>query len=417
MHNDRVIIVGGGVIGVACAYYLAKAGARPVLLEAKRLAAGASAGNAGLISPGHPPIPQPGVLREGLRMLCSPTSPLRIAPRKLFDPSFLRWMRAFRAACSQQAFLEAMKATAALSWETLKRFDELFSQESFRCDARQGGYLEASVTEAGLQTLLDDAELLRRFGFDARPVSVEEALRLEPALREDIAGAVWLREGRSCEPLSFTRQLAEAAAQRGAEIRHDAPVAGFEVHRRRLTAVALASGERIPARQAVLAAGVWATPLAKTLGLRLPLQPARGYHVDLEGPAEQALPRRAVLLAEAKTVATPMHNRLRLAGTLEFCTLGDPEQQQRFDLLLKRAVRYLKGHPPREVHRWSGYRPVLPDGLPVIGPAPQVHGALLAVGHAMLGLTFAPATGALIAQLAAGEEPAVDLAPFRADRF
>jgi len=228
-------------------------------------------------------------------------------------------------------------------------------------------------------------------------------------------GAVWLREGRTCEPLSFTQQLAEAAARRGAEIRQRSPVAGFETHRGRLTAVALASGERIPTRQAALAAGVWAPQLLRSLGLRLPLQPARGYHVDLvQG---KALPKRAVLLAEAKVAATPMRDRLRLAGTLEFCRLGDREQARRCDVLPQRAREYLKALPTTEAHRWSGFRPVLPDGLPILDWAPGVEGLLLAVGHAMLGLTFAPATGALVAQLIAGDEPAVDLRPFRADRF
>lgn len=414
MAEQRVIIVGGGVVGAACAYYLAKAGAPTMLLDKGAIASGASFGNAGLISPGHPPIPRPGVIRQGLRMMFSRQSPLYIKPT--LRPSFLAWMWRFRRACGHTAFIEAMKATASLSWETIKLFDELMTAESLRCDYRRGGFIEVCTSEKGLDDAREEGELLKRFGFDPRPMGESELLQREPALREEVVGGVWHPQGRSCDPLAFTAQLAKHAGRRGCVIREQVAVAEIAVERGRVAGVVTETGERIPASRVVLAAGVWSGPLARCIGLKAPIEPARGYHVDVEDETTP-LPKRALLLFEAKIAATPMNSRLRLAGTLEFSGMNSKEQRVRQDILPARALEYLRDIPAREASRWSGLRPCPPDGLPLIGPAPRARGAFIAAGHAMLGLTFAPITGKMIAQMIAGQTPSVDPTPFRPDRF
>jgi len=414
MAEKRIVIVGGGVVGVACAYYLAKAGAAVLVLERDKIAAGASFGNAGLISPGHPPIPRPGAMRHGLRLMFSRSGPLYVKPT--LRPSFWRWMWRFNAACSPGAFANAMKATSALSWETGRLYDALLDREPLRCDYRRGGYLEVCRSERGLDEAREGAELLKRFGFDPRELDEDELLDREPTVREGVMGGFWHPQGRSCDPLVFTEQLAKRAVAQGVVIRERAAVTAVNVERGRATGVTTEHGETIPAAAVVLAGGVWTPSIAKSIGLRAPIEPARGYHVDVQGGGAP-LPRRPLLLMEAKIAVTPMNGRLRLAGTLEFSGMRSKEQTARQDILPVNTREYLRDIPMGECSRWAGLRPCTPDGLPMIGRAPRARGAFIAAGHGMLGLTFAPVTGKLIAQMMMGEEPAIDMAPFNPDRF
>lgn len=412
-----VVVVGGGVIGISCAYYLARGGAHVTVLERAALGAGASSGNAGTIAPGHGPINRPGRVSQAIRSLANPLSPLYIRPR--WDPALVRWLAAFSRRCGAGYRDYALAALAPLSHQTPRLFDELVRDERLDCDYRPSGYYEVFLTQAGWRDARREAEAQRRYGF--RPEVLEgAALReREPALRPEVLGGVFSPEAATVDPQRFLLELADRARLRGVAVRTGVEVTAVAVERSRVTGVRAADGHTLPADAVVVTTGAYTGPLVTRLGYRLPLQPAKGYHCDRD-PLPGRTPQLGVacMLGETSVFCTPMSGFVRFAGTLEFSGLNHEIRRGRLDQLTRSATRYLMGMgdaPARS--EWCGLRPCLPDGLPVIGPAPRHAGLFVATGHAMLGLTLGPVTGKLMAEAVLEGRPSPSLHAFRLDRF
>lgn len=412
-----VCVVGAGVIGVCCAYFLARRGAAVTVLERAEIGAGASSGNAGTISPGYGPLTKPGRVSEAIRSLARPLSPLYIAPR--WDPSLARWLLEFSRHCTAAHLEHCLSAAAPLHQATRPLFDELVREERLECDYRPGGYYEVFVTEAGLRAGRSEAEAQRRFGF--RPEFLDgPALRERvPALHPRVRGGVFFPQGATLNPERFLVELAERARRLGAAVRSGVEVVELLVERSQVTGVRTRDGTVVRADAVVLTTGPYSATLATRLGYRLPLQPAKGYHLDRD-PSPGATPEvnAACIMGETSVICTPMDGFLRFAGTLEFSGLNHEIRRARLEQLTRAAARYLVGigeAPARS--EWCGLRPCLPDGLPVIGAAPRHPGLYLATGHAMLGLTLGPITGRLIAEWVLDGAPSLDLAAFRLERF
>jgi len=416
---QHVVVVGGGVVGVCSAYFLARRGVRVTLVEREAIAGreAASFGNAGLISVGHPPLPGPGLILRSLKWMFDRRSPLLIVPRA--DASLLRWLWGFARACSQRQLDLSMAVIADLSRQTIELFDLFERDEGVLFEYRRSGYMDVFRTQEGYAHCQQEAEYLRRFGFNDYPIDGAEARRREPALLPGVAGALWHPDSGFANPGSFVTGAAEAARRHGATIREHAPVAGFVERSGRVAGVRLASGETIEADAVVLAAGSWSTALGKLLGVRTPMQPAKGYHVELEY-APGAGPRMSVAcsLGEAFVATNPMGGGLRLAGTLEMSGLNFELRRERLEMLPKQAARYIAGLEGARVRsEWCGLRPCTADGLPVIGWAPRRPGVFVATGHAMMGFWTGPVTGKVVAEAMLGEKPSVALGPMRVERL
>ncbi|HKP19767.1 MAG TPA: FAD-dependent oxidoreductase [Gaiellaceae bacterium] len=379
-----VVIVGGGAIGVCCAFELARRGASVTLLERENeLAAGCSYGNAGLIAPSHSaPISNPAAVRNGLRWMWRRDSPFYLRPRPAVVPWLFRFTRAARH------WEEGMEAIRGLSIASLELHAQLGTELGTGFD--RAGLLDVYTTPAGLEGGVAEAA---RSGWRHTVLDGQETLEREPTLAGAVAGAVhWPDEGR-VEPKRFVETVGQAAAEAGAEIR---------------TGVEVRSLDELDAETVVVAAGTWSRQL-----VRLPLEGGKGYHVDFE--RSDGDPRIPTWLQETWTLATPFADRLRISGTLELSGLDLSISQSRVDAIRRGGERWFRGLAGRPViETWAGLRPCLPDGLPAIG---RLGRAIVATGHAMKGVALAPITGRLVAQLAAGEEPERDLAPFDPERF
>jgi len=402
-------VVGGGAVGVACAYELARRGATVTLLEREAaVGLGCSAGNAGLIGADLAlPLATPAALREGLGSLFDDGAPFHLRPR----PAVLPWLLRFALACSPGRHRRAAAALAPLGVDSYRRH-LAYAAAGLDVGLQQRGALLTWETEAGFEAGVRElrAEDVRSAVYGRR-----EAAALEPALAPGIAGAIVAEEVAHADSGRWTRGIAGAAEAAGAELRLGEPVARLLVEGSRVTGVETEKGP-LYATTTVVAAGVWSDRLLRGAGLRVPLEPGKGYHVDL-APADHEL-RMPVYMQEAHVVATPLAGRLRLAGTLELSGFDGAIDQRRTDGILAGAGRNLGGIEKREVlELWSGLRPCTSDGMPVIGRPEAVDGLLVATGHAMIGLTLAPVTGALIAELASGVTPSFNLAAFRPDRF
>jgi D-amino-acid dehydrogenase len=402
--SPDVLIVGGGAIGAASAYELARRGARVTVLERSADASGCSYGNAGLICPSHADaLANLGAVRDGLSWIARRDSPFRLRLR----PGLLPWLARFGAAALPRRSARATEVLRSLARASLERHAAL---------ARGG--LPTGFAHRGTLSVFESAQGLER-ARDGTPagrlLDAAEARALEPALAPGIAGALHYPGDAHCDPGALVRALLDAAGEHGAEVRTGVELLRLRRSNGRIAALDTTAGA-VAAGTVVLAAGTWSRALAREAGVYVPLEPAKGYHVEVAtGALAGGMP---IYMEEARVIATPLDGRLRLAGTLELAGLDMGVDPVRVDSLTRAAGRTLALPPgARTVHVWRGLRPCTPDGLPVIGRAPGVDNLVLATGHAMLGITLAPVTGELVADLVTGAPPRHALGPLRPDRF
>ncbi|MGE5273552.1 MAG: NAD(P)/FAD-dependent oxidoreductase [Verrucomicrobiota bacterium] len=382
--TSDVAIVGGGAIGACCALELARRGADVTLYErGPALASGCSAGNAGLICPSHSnPIANPASLRNGLRWMWKRDSPFYLRPR----PAVLPWLARFALASRHSE--QGATAIRELSTAGLELHAALRAEVDTTFE--RSGTLNVYETQEGLEA---ETRAAARSGLPFEIFDADGTRALEPALVGPVAGSVrYPREGR-VDPRRFVEAVGRAAAEAGAEIR---------------TGAEIRSLDELDAGTVVVAAGAWSKRLVP-----LPLEGGKGYHVDFGRSNDD--PRMPVWVQETWTIATPLPDRLRLAGTLELAGLDLSVSARRVATIREGGERWFRSLRGRRVlETWAGLRPCLPDGLPAIG---RLGGIVVATGHAMKGILLAPITGRLVAQLVAGETTDHDLAPFRPDRF
>ncbi|MEX2466502.1 MAG: FAD-dependent oxidoreductase [Gemmatimonadota bacterium] len=417
LSSPGVVVVGGGVIGVCCAYYLSKSGARVTLLERTTLSGEASSGNAGNISAGHPPLNRPGRVGEALRWMFDPASPLYIPPR--WDPDLWRWLATFARHCTHRHVRQAMAVMAPIGHRTLELFEEMIEEEGLDCEYRRDGYHDVCVTEAGLAAARGEAELIRPHGYHPELLDPDELRRREPALGDAVAGGVFYPEAATVDPLRFVQGLGDVCRARGVRVREGAEAVAIAVAADRVRGVRLADGSVEPADAVVLTTGPFSLRLAGGSGVRLAVQPGKGYHRDVPVGLDGAPPLRgACVLHESSVFCTPLRGRVRFAGTMEFSGMNRVLRPARL-AQLTRAARHvfpdLGDAPP--LSEWSGLRPMSADGLPLIGELPGPGGAWIATGHGMLGLTLGPVTGEMIADALIGSTPSRHLLALTPARF
>jgi D-amino-acid dehydrogenase len=409
--NPDVLVVGGGAIGAASALELARRGASVTLFErGSRLAAGCSAGNAGLICPSHAhPLASPASLRSGVRWILRRDSPLHVRPRLAILP----WLVRFAAASTPARADVGMRLIRSLSLASLE-LHAGFAAAGIDTGFTRRGVLYVYETEAGFATGRHDAELHGDAGLRSEQLDPTRARAVEPALVGPFAGAVMYPDEAHCDPERFVGAIGDAATEAGAKIRLGVEVLGIRRDGSRAMVVDTTIGQ-VRAGTVVVAAGAWTPGVVRELGIFVPVEGGKGYHVDLE--AEDGDPEMPVFLQEARVIATPLPGRLRIAGTLELSGLNLRVDRVRLEAILRASRHVLRLDRRRVVGVWRGLRPCAPDGLPIIGCPRDHDGVVLATGHAMMGLTLAPITGQLVAETVAGETPSHDMSALRPDRF
>lgn len=396
MSEHRVVIAGGGVIGVCCAYFLSKAGADVTLVDRDEIGKAASFGNAGTVAAGHPPLNKPSRIHQSLKLLLDPKSPLYIPVR--WDPGLTKWLWTFRKFSTAEHLRVSMGALAPLGHVTLDLFDQLVETEGLDCTYRRGGYYEICRTESGLEGGKRDAAMMQDHGYTPRVLSGGELQEIEPALLDGVVGGIHFPDAATCDPYRFVVEMAARAVGYGAQILTGRGVVEIESTGGGVKGVRLSDGDVIEADSVVLATGAYSQELTRKFGLQLPVQGGKGYHRDLPASAAPAMNIHCVL-AETSVFCTPLDDFTRLAGTLEFSGLNHDLHRGRLDQLTSAAREYLSGVGDAEPRsEWCGLRPCTPDGMPYVGPVPGQDGLFVATGHAMLGLTLGPVTGQIISE-------------------
>ncbi len=412
--RPEILIIGGGVIGVCSAYFLVQKGAQVTLIEKDEIASGCSYGNGGLIVPSHAvPLASPGALGNGLRWLFDSESPFYIKPR--MDLELIRWLTRFVIASREAQMMKSLPVLRDLLFASRALYEELAKNAGFDFGFEGKGSLLVCLSNETLEKERRETHLFEHFKIPVSIVNREEALELEPALSPKIAGGVYYpRDGR-LDPHRFVVGLAEKAIELGVQIHTKTEAMGFESANGRITKVHTTRGEFHP-NQIILAGGSWSPDVARSLNLRIPIQPAKGYSVTLENPA--VTPQLPLLFSEARVVINPLGNSLRIAGTLELAGMDFSFNSRRVRAMQKSSAEYLPGlEESKVIEIWRGLRPCTPDGLPIISRVKRFQNLIVAAGHAMLGMSLGPVTGRLISQLALDEKTEMNIAPFAVSRF
>lgn len=410
---EHVLVVGGGVVGAMCARSLVERGRRVTIVDRAAFGAACSHGNCGYVCPSHVlPLCQPGAIASTLRAMLRPNSPFAIRPRPSLH--WARWFWTFARRCNREDMLATANALHPLLQSSLALYREMVAA-GIQCEWQERGLLTVYHDPAGFEAYRPTAALIEaRFGLRATPYAGDDVLELEPALKPGLGGA-WHYEG-DCH---LRPDVLMASLRRDLEARGVRFVEGDTVE-------ALERGEDgrawavrtdrgvLDADAFVVAAGAMTTLLGDTLGFHVPIEPGKGYSITTTRP--ERAPRHPMIFEDSHVAITPMDSGYRIGSTMEFVGYSETIHPKRLKLLTDAARKYLVDPMGEVKETWYGWRPMSSDGRPVIDRAPALSNVWVAAGHSMTGLSMAPATGRLVAEMIVGERPHIDPAPYAIDR-
>lgn len=398
-----VAIVGAGMVGLSTAWFLQTHGVRVTVFDEATAGSGASWGNAGWVAPSlSTPLTDPAMLVHGLRGLLRPNSPLFIPPR--VDPGLWRFLLRFARHSTPARWRAGLRSLLGVNALALPAFDALAAGGVDGPIAEADPLVYAYADPSGAAAMVAEAQRLTELGqrVDVEPLALDQARRLAPILSDRVRSTLSLHGQRFLDPPRYTAALADSVVRRGGVLRERWPVRevaaegnGVRVHGRRYS-------ERFDA--VVIANGVALPALARRHGVRTAVRAARGYSFSV---AVDELPSGPVYFPACSVVATPIGERLRLAGTMEFRAHRAPLDPRRITAIVESVRPLLRGvHLDRRTEAWVGSRPSTSDGLPLAGRT-RTPGVFVAGGHAMEGMTLGPVTGRLLAEaIVTGVTPA-----------
>jgi D-amino-acid dehydrogenase len=411
----RIVVIGGGVIGLCAAYYATQRGHEVTIIDrGSEDHEGCSYGNAGMVVPSHfVPLAAPGMVALGLKWMWNPESPFYIKPR--LDAELLKWGYQFWKAANLKHVERAAPLLRDLNFQSRAAFEEL--AKVFDFGLTQRGLLMLCKTEHALHEEAAMAEKARSLGVPAEVLNRDGAAKVDPDVQMDIAGAICFSKDCHLAPGRFMAGLKAQLTQAGAKFCWGAEAQGFERSGTRIKSMRTSKGE-LKADEFILACGSWSSALGKQLGISVPMQAGKGYSLTLPNPRE--LPRLCAIFTEARVAITPMGSSLRFGGTMEIAGLNETINRPRVDGIIKSIPNYYPNFKPSdfaEVKPWSGLRPCSPDGLPYVGRAKHLGNLCVATGHAMMGLSLGPITGKLCAEIISDERPHIDISLLDPNRF
>lgn len=411
--SKTIAIIGAGIVGVSTAIWLQRDGHKVILIDGKGIGEGASYGNGGVLaSCSIVPVTAPGLLRKAPAMLLDPGQPLFL--KWSYLPKLAPWLIKYLGHANAADTKRIAAAMAPLVGDSLGEHQALSAGTGAEGWVKPDDYLFLYRDRAHFEGDAFGWSIRKAHGFRWEELEGSAFKSFDPAFGPEQGFAVRLGDhGRISDPGAYVKALgAHVMASGGRFIEANAEAIIEEGGK---VSGVRAGGETIACDAVVLAAGVWSGPLAGQLGLKVPLESERGYHLELWEPS--IMPRSPVMIASGKFVATPMDGRLRLAGIVEFGGLDAPPSKAPLGLLEKNIRAAIPGISWKHKTEWMGHRPAPADSIPVIGESPVMRGAFMGFGHHHVGLTGGPKTGRMIAQMISGRTPNFDMSPYAPSRF
>jgi D-amino-acid dehydrogenase len=413
--TDRVVIVGGGHIGIACAHYLQQDGHDVTVIDQGAIGGACSHANCGFIVPSHVlPLTTPDAPAQGMRSVFQPQAAFRVKPQ--LRGSLVRWMWEFGRRCTHTKMLEASETLHSLLEASASHYRTLLRIPELACEWQENGMLFVFRSNKALDEFTKtDTLLTSEYGLSAQLIRGEDLQDFEPALLGDLAGAYFYEDDSHLRPDKLNAAWKTLLEKRGVGFIEQCRVEAIEKLDGEVSGLQTSRGD-ISADHYVFAAGAWSSELAAGLDCEIPVEPGKGYSVTMTIP--ETMPTHPMLMPEKHIGVTPFDDGLRIASMMEFAGFDSTIPPFRIQQLQDSATPFLK-HPTGPVieDTWYGWRPMTWDSLPIIGRTARLSNALLATGHNMLGLSLAPVTGNAIADLIAERPTEIPLDAVSPARF
>ncbi len=411
----QIVVIGGGIVGLSSAYYLQKDGHQVTIIDKSDLSGGASYVNAGYLTPSHIiPLASPGMMAKGIKWMFNSSSPFYMKPR--LDPDFFRWAWYFHKSSTKahvEKAIPLIKDLNLLSKELYTDWHQSGEMGDFQLEKK--GLLMLYKTRKEGEHEKEIAQRAASLGLEVKELTASALSKLQPNLSTEIQGAVHYECDAHTSPHEIMRKLKHYLQKKGVVFKTGEEVTDFN-YESGIVKQVYTQIDSYAADEVVLASGSWSQGLAKKLGLRLAIQPGKGYRIDVPRETPVTLP---AILMEAKVAVTPMKGFTRFAGTMELSGINHKIRKERVRAIARAAETYyndLHISKAEKADAQCGLRPVSPDGLPYIGRTSKFNNLAIATGHAMMGWSLGPATGKLVAELIAEKKPSMELNGFDPDR-
>ena len=410
------LIIGGGIVGLFSAYFLQKEGIEVTIIDRTDLKDNCSTGNAGMIVPSHIiPLAAPGMISKGIGWMFSSKSPFYIHPR--LDYKLAQWCMLFFKAANEKQVKRSIPFLKNLSLLSKALYQEFKMEHPESAIALvEKGLMMAYQTDAVEKEEVEFAHLARKYGLEAEILTPEDIKKVEPNLELKARGAVLFPGDAHLDPGALYGFLKKYLEEKGVKFQFNTQVLGFEKAGQKVNAVLTDQG-KIEADKVLLCGGSWSGELAKMLGFSLPMMGGKGYSFIQKNKPEIS---QATILTEMKVAVSPYGNQVRFGGTMEIAGTDQSINLNRVKGIFESINRYypdFEAKFPDENQIWKGLRPCSPDGLPYIGLAPGYSNVLVGSGHSMMGISLAPATGKILAEIHQQKNTAIEIQGFEVGRF
>ena len=420
---EDITIIGSGIIGLYSAYYLNQQGYEVTIIERSSGDDGCSFGNAGMIVPSHfIPLAVPGMIEKGIRWMFNSESPFYVKPRLNWD--LFSWGMKFYQAANKKQVDKAMPALRDISLLGKSLYQEFDKTEKFDFAFKEKGLMMLCKNEHTFEEEIAVANMANDLGIEARVLTINELHQLEPEVKPEVAGAIFYPGDAHLYPNILVKQLKQLLEQKGVKFLYNTEVTGFETDNNQIKKIKIQSntqpGQSININQLIIATGSWSPILAKQLNMSIPVQAGKGYSVTYQQNTGKRLNIPSILL-EARVAITPMSdNLIRFGGTMEIGGINDNINMNRVRGIIKAVPEYFPDYQidvPAKEKVWYGLRPCSPDGLPYIGRTKKYTNLIIASGHAMMGLSLAPATGKLVQEIIDNQPTSIDIGLYKPERY
>lgn len=415
-QKGKVVIIGGGIMGLASAYYLLKSGWKVTVLDKGDMTNNCSYGNAGMIVPSHfIPLAAPGMISKGIKWMFNSRSPFYVKPS--LDFSLISWGLKFMKSATASHVEHSAPYLRDYHLFSRQLYQDLAQDPGFDFGLETKGILMLYKTEKAGEEEIHVGRDAQKLGLDVDILDKEQVQALEPHANLDVIGAVHYRCDAHLYPNALIPQLIRYVEKNGGEIKTNSGVTGFEIQNGEVKAVKTLAGD-VKGDLVVMTGGTWLPELAKLAGLTIPVMPGKGYSFMEPNDAYKII--HPSLLIEARVAVTPMNGQVRFGGTMEIAPVNDKVNMNRVEGIVNSIPEYysdLKTALPKVKDIWYGFRPCSPDGLPYLGYSQKLKNLIVAGGHGMMGVSLGPATGKIVAELADRSNTSVDISIYDPQRY
>ncbi len=412
--SKKVVIIGGGIMGVCSAYFLNKEGHEVTIIDKSNFSSGASYVNAGYITPSHIiSLAAPGIITKGLKWMFNPASPFYVKPR--LDKDFLQWAWAFKRSATKKKVAQSIPVIKDINILSRELYIAMKSSGDLDFHYEHKGLLMAYKHDKAGEQEWEVGKKAIELGLKVENLTAKEVEALEPRANLNIKGAVYFHSDAHMTPGGFMKNMLSYLRENGVAILAEEEVKDIIISNNSIKKV-VTTKQEISADEFVMAAGSWSPIISKKLGIKMLLQPGKGYRINVAQKTNITIP--AVLL-EAKVAVTPMDGFTRFSGTMEIDKINHKINPIRVNAIANSASKYYHGLQISTQDKEAaqcGLRPVTPDGLPYIGKTSQYNNLTFATGHAMMGWSLGPATGKLVSEIVSDKKASLDLSPFHVQR-